>query len=104
MISTKSTRARVRRFGRFVTVAHTFRLANAACPYPFHFRSATGEVEEMQVEAYPLGVREGTVYTAIETELEPGDRIIFCSDGIAESTNAEIILCSLPMSCALSST
>ena len=64
-----------------------FRLANAACPYPFHFHAATGEVEEMQVDAYPLGVRDGTVYTSIETMLEPGDRIVFCSDGIAESTN-----------------
>ena len=64
-----------------------FRLANAACPYPFHFQAATGEVEEMQVDAYPLGVRDGTAYTAIETALEPGDRIIFCSDGIIEAGN-----------------
>ena len=64
-----------------------FRLTNAACPYPFHFHAATGEVEEMQVDAYPLGVREGTVYTAIEKVLEPGDRIVFCSDGIAEATD-----------------
>ena len=66
-----------------------FRLANAACPYPFHFHAATGAVEEMQVDAYPLGVRDETVYTAIETVLEPGDRIVFCSDGIAEATNTQ---------------
>ena len=66
-----------------------FRLANAACPYPFHFRAATGEVEEMQVDAYPLGVQDGTVYTTIETVLDQGDQIVFCSDGIAEATNVQ---------------
>ena len=73
--------------GELDVVAHTFHLANAACPYPFHFHASTGEVEEMQVDAYPLGVRDGTAYTAIETVLEPGDRIIFCSDGIIEAGN-----------------
>ena len=75
--------------GELDIAAHAFRLANAACPYPFHFHTATGEVEEMQVDAYPLGVRDGTVYTAIETVVEPGDRIVFCSDGIAEATNVQ---------------
>ena len=64
-----------------------FRLANAACPYPFLFRAVTGEVEEMQVDAYPLGVRDGTTYTTIETALEMGDRIVFCSDGLIEAGN-----------------
>jgi len=75
--------------GELDVAGRSFRLANAACPYPFHFRAANGVVEEMQVDAYPLGVRDGTVYTAIETVLEPGDRIIFCSDGIAEATNVQ---------------
>ena len=73
--------------GELDIAGRRFRLTNAACPYPFHFLAATGEVKEMQVDAYPLGVREGTIYTSIETELEPGDRIIFCSDGIVEAEN-----------------
>ena len=36
------------------------RLANGGCPYPLHFRAGTGQVTELQVEAYPLGVREKT--------------------------------------------
>ena len=75
--------------GELDVTERRFRLANAACPYPFHFRAATCEVEEMQVDAYPLGVREGAVYTAIETVLAPGDIILFCSDGIIETENAE---------------
>jgi len=75
--------------GELDVAGRTFRLANAACPYPFHFHAATGEVEEVQVDAYPLGVRDGTVYTSIETVLESGDQIVFCSDGIAEATNVQ---------------
>ena len=63
------------------------RLANGGCPYPLHFRAGTGQVTELQVEAYPLGVREQTNYPIIEVQLEPNDRIVFCSDGAAEAVN-----------------
>ena len=65
----------------------TLRLANGGCPYPYHFRAATGEVAELQVDAYPLGVRGVTRYPVIEVQLEPGDRVVFCSDGIVEAEN-----------------
>jgi len=64
-------------------------LANSGCPYPFHYHSSTGEVTELQVDAYPLGVRAETTYTAIETSLETGDYIVFCSDGIIEAANTD---------------
>lgn len=63
--------------------------ANSGCPYPWHYHASTGEVSELQVDAYPLGVRAETVYSAIETNLEEGDYIVFCSDGIIEAKNAE---------------
>ena len=75
--------------GELDVVAHTFRLANAACPYPFRFRVATGDVEELQVDGYPLGVRAETAYTTLGTALEPGDYIVFCSDGIIEAANTQ---------------
>ena len=64
------------------------RLANGGCPYPYHFRAATNNIAELQAEAYPLGVRPDTAYAAVEAQLEPGDRLIFCSDGIVEAENA----------------
>ena len=64
------------------------RLANGGCPYPYHYRATTGDIAELQAEAYPLGVRPDTAYTAVEAQLEPGDRLIFCSDGIVEAENA----------------
>jgi len=65
------------------------RLANGGCPYPLHYCAATGEVTELQADAYPLGVRVDTAYAAVEAQLGPGDRIVFCSDGIAEAANSE---------------
>ncbi len=65
--------------------ARTLRLCNAACPYPYHFQAQTGQVNELQVEAYPLGIRSDTVYDAIEAQLHPGDCVVVLSDGIAET-------------------
>ena len=66
-----------------------FRLSDGGCPYPYHYRAVSGEITELQVDAYPLGVRIETTYPVIETQLEPGDRIVFCSDGIIEAENPE---------------
>jgi len=66
-----------------------FQLANSGCPYPFHYRASTNDVTELQVDAYPLGVRAETTYSAIETSLEAGDYLVFCSDGIIEAQNAQ---------------
>lgn len=65
------------------------RLSNGGCPYPYHFQGSTGEVTELQVDAYPLGVRAGSSYPVIEEQLAPGDCIVFCSDGIIEAENSE---------------
>ena len=71
------------------TKSRSVRFANAGCPYPLHYHASGGEITDLQVDAYPLGVRAGTTYTAIESQLEPGDRLVFCSDGIIEAMNPE---------------
>ena len=65
------------------------RLANGGCPYPYHFQAASGELVELQVDAYPLGVRSGSSYPLEETQLQSGDRLVFCSDGIVEAEDAK---------------
>ena len=74
--------------GRGENATRGMRLSNSGCPYPYHFCAATGEVTELQIDAYPLGVRSDTVYPTIEVSLESGDRVVFCSDGIVEMGNA----------------
>ncbi len=61
------------------------RLASCGNPYPLHFHN--GEVNELKVDGYPLGVREGTQYNAIEAQLQAGDYLVLYSDGIPESIN-----------------
>jgi len=75
--------------GELDTSTRRLRLSNGGCPYPLHCHAATGQVSELQVDAYPLGVRADTVYLTIEVQLEPGDRIVFYSDGIPEAANAQ---------------
>ena len=75
--------------GELDTDSKKFRLSNGGCPYPYHYKAVSGKISELQVDAYPLGVRAETDYPVIETQLESGDRIVFCSDGIIEAENSE---------------
>jgi len=75
--------------GTFDIATRSFHMANAACPYPFHFRAAAGDIDELEVGAYPLGARHDSVYTDLETMVGIGDYVVFCSDGIIEATNKE---------------
>ena len=73
--------------GELDPVTSTFRVSNGGCPYPYHFQASSGELAELQMDAYPLGVRPDTEYPEMETQLQPGDSVVFCSDGIIEAEN-----------------
>ncbi|NKB66167.1 MAG: SpoIIE family protein phosphatase [Candidatus Latescibacteria bacterium] len=66
---------------------HTARLSNAGCPFPLHYQAATGQVVEYAVGAYPLGARSQTEFPLQEVPLAPGDRLVLCSDGLAEAVD-----------------
>lgn len=74
--------------GELVPATRTLRLSDGGCPYPYHFKAGSDEIVELMVDAYPLGVRAGTAYRSIECRLEPGDYVVFCSDGIIEARDA----------------
>jgi len=73
--------------GEFDPSSLRIRLSNGGCPYPYHFRASTGELSEVRLDAYPLGIRSDTRYPVEEIQLEPRDYILFCSDGIVEAEN-----------------
>ena len=75
--------------GEIDPVSRKFQVANSGFPYPYHYRASAGNISEIQIDAYPLGVRSGTQYPVEEIQLEPGDRVVFCSDGIIEAANSE---------------
>ena len=74
--------------GEIDPVTREIRLSNSGCPYPYHYRAADGDVFEIRINAYPLGVNPDTIYPVEKIILEPGDRIVFCSDGIIEAANS----------------
>ena len=78
--------------GRLDLATRTFRLANAGCPYPYYFRAENSKVVELMSDAYPLGVTATCSYQPVEIQLERGDYIVFCTDGIMEAVNAQVEL------------
>ncbi len=62
--------------GEYDLASRTLRLSNSGCPYPYHYQTATQQVVELEMDAYPLGIRPETTYQAIEVPLAPGDRVV----------------------------
>jgi len=62
-------------------------ISNAGGPLPLLVRN--GQVTEVQVSGVPLGLLPEVEYDEVTLALFPGDVVVFASDGIHESTNAE---------------
>jgi sigma-B regulation protein RsbU (phosphoserine phosphatase) len=63
-------------------------IANAGGTFPLLVRN--GEATEVQVSGMPLGLLPEAEYDEVTLSLLPGDIIVFASDGIHESTNADM--------------
>ncbi len=57
-------------------------VANAGLPYPLLLRA--GEIREIEASGVPVGAMTQANYSHLELELEPGDVVVFTSDGIDE--------------------
>jgi serine phosphatase RsbU (regulator of sigma subunit) len=62
-------------------------IVNAGHPFPLRLRD--GRVEEVELAIdLPFGVRRGTSYRLQPFRLEPGDRVVFVTDGMQERNAA----------------
>lgn len=86
------------RDGRFITMImaaldyreHSLEYANAGHGPALHFMSELGEFAELESTGMPLGVFERPEYPqGWPIDLEPGDIIFLCTDGIVEAMNRE---------------
>jgi sigma-B regulation protein RsbU (phosphoserine phosphatase) len=81
--------------GRFMTLCfatwqkprHKLRLANAGQSQPFLWRN--GRAEKIDLSGFPLGLYDEATYDEWSVTLDPGDILIFHSDGLAESANRQ---------------
>jgi phosphoserine phosphatase RsbU/P len=79
--------------GRFITMAFAIydpasgelSLTNAGFPRPILLRA--GKAVPVNVTGLPLGLFPDISYEAVLIGLQPGDVLVFCSDGIHEQTN-----------------
>lgn len=63
--------------------------ANAGHNPPLVYRAATGETETLQVRSFFMGGREDASYKEGRIVLEPGDVVLFYTDGLKEGRNPE---------------
>ena len=81
--------------GRFMTACFAtwqkgkrkVRVANAGQSQPLLYKD--GHCEKIELTGFPLGIFEEVNYDEWNGVLEPGEILVFHSDGIAESTNPE---------------
>jgi phosphoserine phosphatase RsbU/P len=74
-------------FAIYDASARRLTLSNAGGPYPLLVRG--GQVEAIRLAGVPLGLLPGTQYEETTVDLQPGDAVLFASDGILESENAQ---------------
>src|SRR5262249_49278620 len=96
-------------FGVYDPAERTLFMANAGGTWPLLLRG--GELSEIRVDGIPLGLFPEADYAPSTLHLRVGDVIIFASDGILESENAEeeefgferlkALLTSLPENCTV---
>jgi sigma-B regulation protein RsbU (phosphoserine phosphatase) len=81
--------------GRFMTICFgtwqkgrsKLRVANAGQSQPLLYKD--GRCGKVQLTGFPLGIFEEVSYDEWGVTLEPGDILVFHSDGIAETANSE---------------
>jgi phosphoserine phosphatase RsbU/P len=81
--------------GRFMTACFAtwqkgrqkLRVANAGQSQPLLYKD--GRCGKIELTGFPLGIFEDVTYDEWGVTLEPGNILVFHSDGIAESTNGE---------------
>lgn len=80
--------------GRFMTLCfatwhrgrHRLRVANAGQEQPFLFHG--GRCDKIRLNGFPLGIFEEATYDQQTFILDPGDLIVFHSDGIGDTQNS----------------
>src|ERR1700682_96342 len=74
-------------FGTWQKGRSKLRVANAGQSQPLLYKD--GRCGKIELTGFPLGIYEDVTYDEWGVTLEPGDILVFHSDGIAETTNSD---------------
>jgi serine phosphatase RsbU (regulator of sigma subunit) len=72
-------------YARLAPADGSLELLNAGFPEPYIVSAHGVRALETTGERLPLGLRAGIAYEPLRTTLEPGERLVFVSDGIPEA-------------------
>ena len=82
---------------RFVTAVMGFydaksgvlQVGRAGHPPAMLYRASTGTIEELLAKGPPLGFTDVGMFSPFEIVMEPGDKVLFYTDGLTECSNME---------------
>jgi sigma-B regulation protein RsbU (phosphoserine phosphatase) len=72
-------------YARLNLVERRLELVDCGHTTTIHFQAASGTCRLLQGENMPLGVSESEIFEQITVEIEPGDVLVFYSDGLSEA-------------------
>jgi len=70
--------------GLWTPATGRLQLLNAGIPHGLHSHRSTGTTESIAINGTPLGVFMETALDSVDLQLEPGDRMLFGTDGFFE--------------------
>jgi sigma-B regulation protein RsbU (phosphoserine phosphatase) len=76
-------------YARFDLEKHRVDFVDCGHTTTIHYQARTGTCAMLQGENLPLGVSEREIYDQVSVQLQPGDVLIFYSDGLTETRNRE---------------
>jgi sigma-B regulation protein RsbU (phosphoserine phosphatase) len=74
-------------YARFDLVNRRLDIVDCGHTTTIHFQARTGACRLLQGENLPLGVSEREIYEEISVPIDPGDVLVFYSDGLTETRN-----------------
>jgi len=72
------------------TQDYSFEYANAGHPFPLVFQKKTSTVAALDAPGFFIGVFKKSNYISKKSTLDPGDKIMFFTDGVIEIRNSEL--------------
>jgi len=72
-------------YARFDLRSKTVALASSGLPHPLQYRAATGRCVPVEIGGLPLGAFDTASYEELTLALEPGDVLVFYTDGLVDA-------------------